>query len=255
MSRKIIFLVMIILLLCILSACGKRNKPKDPTSDDIYSSSGTMTSDVTEEDLAEVKEKLDTYAILLTDLEGRLKEVEKELKKVNAKLENISSSTYKPSYYEDNNPSNLEYNSSSTTPIRDLKSSSGTFKKRYKEILDRQYEQGNYLIAIQQFDALRLSEPNCHLADNCLYWIGESLYQLEEYGESINQFKELLRVYPTTNKVPDAYYMMGLCYTRLDDYETAITYFRTVVNQYDDSPLVARAKKQVNRLSPLIGKH
>ena len=244
---KKIFIGMIIIFL--LSSCGKNENLEEITNDETSYISNETTSKVEQSDLEDIRTTLNDHLVLLSDLERRLTLVEDEIDAMNAILE----SSYIPSehnreLYTDTETSSDYYNSSSNEPIHNLISTSSTFKERYRAILEEEFEQRNYMNAIQEFEALRFSQSNCDLADNCYYWIGECLYQLGENQEAIIQFQKLLYIYPTTNKIPDANYMMGLCYMRLNNYDTATDYFHKVA-QYNDSPLVPRAKALINRLT------
>src|SRR5688500_8086997 len=52
----------------------------------------------------------------------------------------------------------------------------------------RDYQRGNYDLAIEGFRDFLDTNANADLADNASYWIGESLFSQKKYREAIGQF-------------------------------------------------------------------
>src|SRR5574337_1095454 len=61
---------------------------------------------------------------------------------------------------------------------------------------------GRYDDARKAFLALVKDFPGDDLADNALYWVGESYYSEKDYGTALLKFKEAADRYPEGNKAP-----------------------------------------------------
>ena len=68
----------------------------------------------------------------------------------------------------------------------------------------RDYQRGNYDLAIEGFQDFLGTNANADLADNAAYWIGESLFSQKKYREAIGQFDAVVNKYPKSDKVPGA---------------------------------------------------
>ncbi|MEX0737582.1 MAG: tetratricopeptide repeat protein, partial [Bacteroidota bacterium] len=85
------------------------------------------------------------------------------------------------------------------------------------------------------------------LADNCHYWIGESLFGKRSYREALSHFEMVLE-YKVTEKKGDAYYMMGRCYEMQGDKAKAKELYEKVVKDYPTNDLVQKAKGRWEKL-------
>jgi len=126
-----------------------------------------------------------------------------------------------------------------TPPVSDVFSA-------YNAALD-QFNKRNYVGAQQQFEAI-LSTGTDKLADNCHYWIGESMYGLKKYSESIKHFETVLG-YPGSGKRPYAQLMIGNAYAMLGDKTSAREAYDKVVTTYPASEIVEKAKQKLAKLN------
>src|SRR5439155_26855848 len=76
----------------------------------------------------------------------------------------------------------------------------------------RDYQRGNYDLAIAGFRDFITRNPNSDLADNAAYWIGESLFSQKKYREAIEQFDTVVTKYPKSDKVAEALLNKGYSY-------------------------------------------
>jgi len=120
---------------------------------------------------------------------------------------------------------------------------------------DRQYENAYEAYSKRRFDeAIALFKkflqryPKHDLADNALYWIGESYYDMKDYPNAILAFKEVVRLYAERSKAPDALLKIGYSYLALDDPVNARNYLKRVIKNYPFSEAEAKARAKLKEL-------
>ena len=112
----------------------------------------------------------------------------------------------------------------------------------------RDYQRGNYDLALAGFRDFLKSYPNSELSSNAEYWIGESLYSQKKYSEAIEQFNGVVNKYPKSDKAPGALLKKGYAYLALNDRPRAIVQFQYVVHEYPSSRESALAKDRLKQL-------
>ena len=112
----------------------------------------------------------------------------------------------------------------------------------------RDYQRGNFDLAIDGFrDFLSVNKVS-DLADNAEYWIGESLYSLKKYREAIEQFDVVVTKYPRSDKVPGALLKKGLSYINLGERAQGVVQLQYVVHEHPRSQEAALARQRLNAL-------
>ncbi len=96
----------------------------------------------------------------------------------------------------------------------------------------------------QVFDA----DPNGELADNALYWIGETYFVSGRYREAIEQYRRIETDYSNQNKAPDAVLQLGLAQAKLGDLALAQRTLEGLINRYPYSTAANAAKAEIKRL-------
>ncbi len=109
------------------------------------------------------------------------------------------------------------------------------------------YVKGNYNEAITGFRSYLKVAPESPLADNAMYWIGESYYSMGKRQDAVDTFNELINKYPQSNKRPTALYKIGLIYEGAKDTKTAKTYFERVIKEFPNAPEASLAKERLNK--------
>src|SRR5437764_891715 len=112
----------------------------------------------------------------------------------------------------------------------------------------RDYQRGNYDLALAGFRDFLKNYPNSELSSNAEYWIGESLYSQKKYSEAIEQFNRVVNKYPKSDKAPGALLKKGYAYLALNDRPRAIVQFQYVVHEYPSSRESALAKARLKQL-------
>lgn len=112
----------------------------------------------------------------------------------------------------------------------------------------RDYQKGNYDLAISGFKEFIQRYPDSDLADNASYWIGESLYSQKKYRESIAQFDSVVNDYPKSEKVPSALLKKGYAYISLGEKAQGIVQLQYVVHEHPKSSEAAKAREELKKL-------
>ena len=120
-----------------------------------------------------------------------------------------------------------------------------------KELYDQAYSdltRGNYELAKGGFAEYLRLYPDTELADNALYWLGETEYVQHNYPEALKLFKQILEKYPNGNKVPAALFKVGLCQIALKERENAKATFQTLIVDYPATPEASQAAERLKEL-------
>jgi tol-pal system protein YbgF len=117
-----------------------------------------------------------------------------------------------------------------------------------------------YRAAIVHFGAHRVAEaraafqrvfdadPSSELADNALFWIGETYYSTGDYANAISHYRRVSQQYGDQNKAPDAVYKLALAYVKSGDLALARQTFQEVIARYPYSTPAASAKAELERI-------
>lgn len=108
------------------------------------------------------------------------------------------------------------------------------------------YLRGNFDMAIQGFREFSKRYPTTDLADNALYWVGESYYSKKQFREAIEAFTELLNTYKSSDKAAAALLKKGLAYQESGDRSQAVINLQYVLYEHPGSKEaeLARARLQ-----------
>jgi len=96
----------------------------------------------------------------------------------------------------------------------------------------------------QVFDA----EPSGELADNALYWIGETYFAAADYPNAMKYYERVTREYGETNKAPDALFKTGLAFEKSGDLAMARRAFDECIRRYPYSTPASSAKLELKRI-------
>ncbi len=80
------------------------------------------------------------------------------------------------------------------------------------------------------------------LADNALYWIGESRVARGELQPALAAFRQVLRDYPASNKAPDALFKIGTVLEALGDIGGARKSYSELLSSYPGSSISSEAR-------------
>ncbi|HJQ37383.1 MAG TPA: tol-pal system protein YbgF [Thermoanaerobaculia bacterium] len=112
----------------------------------------------------------------------------------------------------------------------------------------RDYQRGNYDLAIEGFREFVQTTPTSDMADNAAYWIGESLFSQKKYRDAIEQFDTVVTKYPKSDKVPGALLKKGYAYISLGERAQGIVQLQYVVHEHPKSAEAALARQRLKQL-------
>lgn len=92
------------------------------------------------------------------------------------------------------------------------------------------------------------TDPSGELADNALFWIGETYYSAGDYPNATRFYKRVAEEYGDQNKAPDALLKLALTFARTGDLALAHTTLQDVIARYPYSSSAASAKLELNRI-------
>lgn len=110
------------------------------------------------------------------------------------------------------------------------------------------YHQERYVDAETTFQRFLQVHGDTDLADNALYWIGESRFARSDWRGALAAFDETAERFPSGNKVPDALLKAGECLIRLGDRERARASFEEVLRRFPVSAAAERARERLTQL-------
>jgi tol-pal system protein YbgF len=96
----------------------------------------------------------------------------------------------------------------------------------------------------QVFDA----EPAGDLADNALFWIGETYYAAGDYTNAVRHYNRVVNEYSDQNKAPDAMFKTALAQARTGDLALARRTLQQVIERYPYSSTASSAKAELQRI-------
>ncbi|MCX8085217.1 MAG: tol-pal system protein YbgF [Calditerrivibrio sp.] len=106
------------------------------------------------------------------------------------------------------------------------------------------YRSGRYEESINKFRSFSVRFPNDSLADNALFWMGESYLNLGNLEKAIEAYQAVIENYPQENKVPDAMLKLGIALERSGKKEQAIDILKKLILNFKfaDAANTARSK-------------
>jgi tol-pal system protein YbgF len=110
------------------------------------------------------------------------------------------------------------------------------------------YGRGKLVESRKAFQQVYDSDPSGELADNALYWIGETWFAAGDYPTAIKFFRRVTTDYGDQNKAPDAAYKAGVAFEKSGDLQLAKQAFDECIKRYPYSTSAASAKQALERI-------
>lgn len=95
---------------------------------------------------------------------------------------------------------------------------------------DKQYD-----LAIPEFQSFIQVYPNSSYAPNAHYWLGQLLFNKQDWQNAGEQFQTLVDGFPDSSKRADALFKLGVIEQRRDNLARAKQLFEQVLSEYPDS--------------------
>jgi tol-pal system protein YbgF len=112
----------------------------------------------------------------------------------------------------------------------------------------RDYQRGNYDLARQGFSDFAKANPQSDLADNAIYWIGETWFSQKKHKDAIAQFDRVINEYPTSDKVPAALLKKGLAYIEMGEKAQGVVQLQYVVHEHPNSREATLARQRLQSM-------
>ena len=110
------------------------------------------------------------------------------------------------------------------------------------------YGRGKFEDARRTFQQVFDQDPSGELADNALYWIGETYFAAGNYAEAGKYYKRVTVEFSEQNKAPDALFKMALAFAKTSDLGMAKQTLEEVIRRYPYSSAAASAKLELKRI-------
>jgi len=110
------------------------------------------------------------------------------------------------------------------------------------------YGRGKLAESRKAFQQVYDADPSGELADNALYWIGETWFASADYQNAIKFFRRVTNDYGDQNKAPDAAYKTGVALAKSGDLQLARQAFDECIKRYPYSTSAASAKQELERI-------
>lgn len=137
--------------------------------------------------------------------------------------------------------------SSSEVTVPSGPASSGNPMETYQSAY-RDYQRGNFDLAIEGFRDFLDGNARSELSDNAAYWIGESLFSQKKYREAIQQFDAVVNNYPRSEKVPGALLKKGYAYINVGERAQGVVQLQYVLHEHPKSQEAALARQRLKQL-------
>jgi tol-pal system protein YbgF len=112
----------------------------------------------------------------------------------------------------------------------------------------RDYQRGNFDLAIDGFREFVDANPRSELVDNAAYWIGESLFSQKKFREAIQQFDSVVNNYPKSDKVPGALLKKGYAYISIGERAQGVVQLQYVLHEHPRSQEASLARQRLKQL-------
>lgn len=110
------------------------------------------------------------------------------------------------------------------------------------------YGQGKLAEARRGFQEVYEADEHGDLADNALFWIGETYFAAKDYVNATRYYMRVTSDYADQNKAPDALFKTALSQERTGDLALARKTLQQVIDRYPYSSAASTAKQELQRI-------
>jgi tol-pal system protein YbgF len=97
------------------------------------------------------------------------------------------------------------------------------------------YKERSFEESISRFQAFLQSLPKSKLADDALFWIGESFLSLRHYDKAISAYQEAMDKYPEGDRLPNAMLRQALAFDMKEDKISSRLILKDILGKYPQS--------------------
>ena len=247
------FLTSLLIIFLINGTYASFNFIKSDLDSDVYSKSGEVAKQQSEQENTSVDQKESKLAP-----EDSLEKLKARLRELNQRL--AEQKHFKQKSEEKINAlSNIIENSNlvidSLRKSIDQKEEKKS-KMMAKDTMDVEhcydmalqlFRQEKYQKALPRFKKLLNKFPDHELTGNFIYWIGESYFGMQNYQKALEYFDQVER-YNDSPKKDDALLMAGRSLAKMGKTDKAKLKFNELIDVYPDSEYIKRARQYLNQL-------
>ena len=124
----------------------------------------------------------------------------------------------------------------------------GSDRDNYQAAFELLKEQ-RYEPAARAFEQFLKSYPGSELADNAQYWLAESHYVTQAFGQALGEFEAVITRYPNSRKVPDALLKVGYCNYELKQWDAARAALKRVQGEFPETTAARLAGQRLQRMT------
>ena len=110
------------------------------------------------------------------------------------------------------------------------------------------FGRGKFDDARRTFQQVFDQDPTGDLADNSLFWIGETYYATGKFTDAMKYYKRVTVEFAEQNKAPDALFKIALAFEKTSDLGMAKQTLDEVIRRYPYSSAAASAKSELKRI-------
>jgi tol-pal system protein YbgF len=110
------------------------------------------------------------------------------------------------------------------------------------------YAQAKYADARSAFQQVFDGDPTGQLADNALFWIGETYFASADYPNAMHFYERVTKDFATENKAPDAMYKLGVAFEKTGDLGMARKTLEECIQKYPYSTPASSARQELQRI-------
>ena len=110
------------------------------------------------------------------------------------------------------------------------------------------FGRGRHADARRAFEGVFASDEAGDLADNALFWIGETYFAAGDYNNAVRFYMRVVNEYAEENKAPDALFKTALAQVRTGDLALAQRTLQQVIERYPYSSTASSAKAELQRI-------
>ena len=107
---------------------------------------------------------------------------------------------------------------------------------------------GKHAEARRAFQQVFDADPAGDLADNALFWIGETYYSAGDFTNAVRHYSRVVNEFSDQNKAPDALFKTALAQARTGDLALARRTLQQVIEKYPYSSTASSAKAELQRI-------
>lgn len=110
------------------------------------------------------------------------------------------------------------------------------------------YRNGNYDVAIRQFDEYMKRYPDNQYCANSQYWKAYSYAKLAKYDDAIREFERMRALYPNDQKIPLAMYNQAAAHSNLGQIAETKALLEKLIAQYPNDAAAKAARDDLAKL-------